>query len=114
MILYHYTCKHSIEQIEKDGYLKPHLGLVWATDLFPPVREALGLTSHLLKCDRMEAAYTLDSSNMMRWMDFRKHLPGWYRERLESADGAMPVHWWVSTRKVPVKRLDTYRGLVRG
>jgi hypothetical protein len=108
MILYHYTCSHAAPQIEKDGFIRPAESAVfaWATDLYPPVREALGLTSHILKCDRMEHAFRVYSEHMVPWMEVRKLYD--FRDALESAPGAMPMHWYVSPVAVPAVRLEGY------
>jgi hypothetical protein len=59
--LYHYTCGHSVNGIQRTGTLEPNaqpiLGgvhLVWLTDLAEPDVYGLGLTSHILKCRRTE------------------------------------------------------------
>jgi hypothetical protein len=67
MRLYHYCCSHSLEGIRKDGFLRPwrqvalgDVPLVWLTDLEVPDRKALGLTSDLLDCDRLEHRVVVD------------------------------------------------------
>lgn len=110
--LYHYTCEHSAPDILRDGFLEPH-GLpglppvVWLTDLDAPVVEALGLTSIMLRCDRTAWRFEVDRAlvdpdMIHRWVGVRRQFPPDYVTGLEEADGAMPMHWWLSFDRVPV------------
>jgi hypothetical protein len=99
---YHYTCSHSLAKMTPDVYgvrtLEPMSpgGLLWVTDLEVPIREALGLTSQIINCDRTEYRLELlDPSTVRRWVDVRRS----FRELwdLEMAPGAMPMHWFIST-----------------
>jgi hypothetical protein len=116
-ILYHYTCDHSAEQIGPDGCLLPlrsrpegqglspfHTSFVWMTDLDHPVRDALGLTSHILTCDRTRFRYRVIAGQygVGPWMRARRSCTAEIVEELESAPGAMPAHWWVSSYPVAV------------
>jgi hypothetical protein len=102
MSLYHYTCAHSLAKMRPDPYgyvtlqpLSPG-GLLWLTDLETPIREALGLTSQIINCDRTEYRLELlDHSTVRRWVDVRRMYRGLWD--LEFAPGAMPMHWFVST-----------------
>lgn len=114
--LFHFTCDHGHLGIGARGTLLPahslsdrvdwpeHLWqgrLVWATDLAVPQREALGLTSHLLKCDRTAHRYRLDHPGLLTpWHEYRRLLLGNGLDRAlveELEDyGARPMHWWVS------------------
>jgi hypothetical protein len=103
--LYHYTCDHGAERIGPRGTLKPQplvgsgtAGVaVWMTDLDVPFRDALGLTSHILDCDRTAHQYVVHEPRaVMHWTEARKILPRQYVRALESAPGAMPMHWYVS------------------
>lgn len=126
--LYHYTCVHSRRQIGDAGILKPAGSLidaeldgspesmaarfVWLTDLRTPVRDALGLTSVLLKCDRTQYRYRVgDHETALPWIEVRRMAIakgfGPQVEALESGD-ARPRHWWVSPWPVAVE-LDSYR-----
>lgn len=105
--LYHYTCSHSIEEIDRTGRLEPNNGFIWATDLYPPIRGALGLTSTILKCDRLAACYLVDPGKFVRWMAIRKEQPRWMLQ-LEESDGAMPMHWFVSRDPVSAVRLEEW------
>lgn len=115
LALYHYTCVHSLPGIERDRLILPHrhplfrVPLVWLTDLYPPDRHALGLTSTLIKCDRTvvrviaAAGASAIAQPWGRWAHDH-HVPRLTRELLE--DGALPAHWWVSTEPVPVSRIQ--------
>lgn len=108
MRLWHYTCEdHGRPGIEPAGLLRPSAHpwlpqpLVWVTDLDVPHREALGLTSYSLNCDRTAVRYEVhpDVHDLcVPWTRYARHrrLPRGVRERFEEADGAMPAHWWVS------------------
>lgn len=108
--LYHYTCDHGHSQISKhvipaSWQTNAAIGLpgelAWFTDLDVPVRDALGLTSHVLHCDRTARRYRVtDTSNVRRWIEVRRDY-SWGLE-LEGAFGARPMHWWISTCEVPV------------
>lgn len=124
--LWHYTCAHGREGLGESGDLLsvhdqrpnadvPEWGfLVWATDLDWPLRDALGLTSHTLRCDRARHRYRVDNpSSMMPWGRVRSSMPH-TAMALEMAPGAMPAHWFVSPFPVAVTYdpldLDTYGG----
>jgi hypothetical protein len=107
--LYHYACHHSAAGIRRCGELRPHahpwlpLPLVWLTDLDKPWRNALGLTSHTIACDRTEYRFAArDTSTAIPWTTYRRSVPIRAAVALESAPGVMPAHWWVSTVPVPV------------
>lgn len=110
--LWHFTCSHSVASINRLGSLRPHphplleRSLVWLTDLEEAWREALGLTSHTLMCDRTEHRFeAIDTSTAVWWPTYaRQHrIPAHVRSALEDEPGVMPVHWWVSDQPVPVK-----------
>ena len=123
--LWHYTCEHAVPGIERHGLLPPEqhapdqsaldrlaatvwrdsLLLVWATDLDTPVRDALGLTSQTLGCDRTKVRYRVLTTDVFApWVKARRDVRGSYRALLEAAPGAMPMHWWVSREPVEVER----------
>lgn len=108
--LYHYTCAHGRAWI--DDLLVPAshqsgraIGTpgeyVWLTDLARPQRDALGLTSHILDCDRTEYRYRVTNmADVLPWTAVRR---AWrWAHELESAPGARPRHWWVSAGPVAV------------
>jgi hypothetical protein len=106
--LYHYTCDHGADGIRRDGLIRPHpslaldVELVWLTDLDAPYREALGLTSHLLSCDRTAHRFEVATEGALWWPRYARTLPPGTRCALESSYGAMPAHWWVATTSVPL------------
>lgn len=122
--IYHYTCDHAHLQIGAKGTLFPGYllanvdtlwparfwpaHLVWCTDLSVPIGEALGLTRVTLPCDRTAHRYRVDDGfdDITPWLTFRKMLfrtgRGEDAEALESAPGARPAHWYVSTQPLPV------------
>lgn len=104
-ILWHYTCAHHRPAIELDGEVRPITGHAWFTDLDDarPWREALGLTSHLLACDRTRYRFrVVSSAHVVPYVRMRRTLPAAYRQALETAEGALPMHWYVATEPVPV------------
>ena len=106
MTLYHYTCSHGAEGIRRTGVVKPNpaTAMAWFTDLNPPVRDALGLTSVTLTCDRMEHRFTVaDESGIQPYWLVRRYLPREWRDGLERAPGALLMHWWVSLHDVAVQ-----------
>jgi hypothetical protein len=117
--LWHYTCDHGATGIRRDGFIRPNpnpfLGaaLAWFTDLNPPDREALGLTSTMLHCDRLAHSFEVDSEAVQPWIEARRDLLRTAKKfvlTLESAPGAMPAHWYVSTVPVPVVSCLTGNG----
>lgn len=106
--LFHFTCRHSASAIRQCGELRPHKHpwlpepLVWLTDLTEAWREALGLTSHTLACDRTEHRFEVrDTSLAVPWTTYRRSVI-LNALALEAVTGVMPAHWWVSTVPVPV------------
>jgi hypothetical protein len=79
------------------------LTIAWFTDLPEPMREALGLTSATLPCDRTEWRVTVsDPSMLIPWSRFARDrgVPRRQREDLERY--GRPAHWWVSEEPVPI------------
>jgi hypothetical protein len=119
--LYHYCCSCSARRITARGFLHPHgaalfgVDLVWLTDQAVPDREGLGLTSHTLKCDRLEYQYVADVAplDVERWLDSK------VRRRLirsafggsfhEFENGRQPEAWWIARRSVFAIRNRAYR-----
>lgn len=112
--LWHYTCDHRAPMLQADGFVRPVTQLVkdtvvppwgelaWFTDLDAPVRDALVLTSDTLDCDRTTNRFrVLDDSTIWPWVTAPGHRTDWGRY-LELADGARPMHWFVSSEPVPV------------
>lgn len=106
-VLYHYTCHdHGEIGIRESGLIKPGRdGLVWMTDLDVPVREALGLTSYSLRCDRTAVRFEVtDNGYTQPWVRARRGLDPRFVADLEAAPGIMLMHWWVSGRPVRLAR----------
>lgn len=114
MTLWHYTCEHGREELGDGGLLLPAVELtssrpvpwtayvVWLTDLTPPDRDALGLTSRLLTCDRTAHRYRVtDEANVVPWHVLARTLTREMRDELEAARGARPAHWYISAVPVP-------------
>lgn len=90
--LYHYTCAHAAPLIERDGLLRPHpqilldnTPLIWFTDLEEPDRQALGLTSLTLNCDRTAYRVVVDLE-ATHWPKLARQFPAG-RRQLEFAPG---------------------------
>jgi hypothetical protein len=111
VILFHFTCSHGAEAIEREHRLRPNRHpwlpepLLWLTDLVdPPNRDSLGLTSHTLRCDRMAYRFAVDTT-AERWGTYahRIGLPRITRDELEGAPGALPGHWWVAVHTLTLE-----------
>lgn len=115
MTLYHYTCDHGFNAIGRTGVIVPARLLTsndladwlpaqfaWMTDMAYPDREALGLTSQVLKCDRTAHRYRVtDEENVVSWVTARKA----FRHAasvIENVPGVRVRHWYVSLEAVPV------------
>lgn len=131
MTYFHYTCTHGLRGIGEEGKVMPMFrymsrGIVdelgehrwmafvsWFTDLDVPDRNGLGLTSNTLKnkCDRTRYRYIVeDDTWLRRWvMHARDIAPRQDIHTLNSAPGALPMHWWVSAEPVPVHLDRDYR-----
>lgn len=112
--LFHFTCDHGRQQIGDTGTLLPASKLtdkqapwparyVWLTDMARPDRNALGLTSHTLNCDRIEHRYRVtDPTGVVPWHRVARLLSREQRDLLEAEPGARPMHWFVALRGIPV------------
>lgn len=98
MNLYHYTCDHGAEGIERDGQIVPnkHTGVAWFTDLPTPDVAKLGLTSHMLKCDR-----TAHRFRVTKLFGIYAFAEVWRGDEMLPGD---PFHWWVAFTPVPAVR----------
>lgn len=109
-VLWHYTCLHALEPIRAERVLRPNphpwlpRPLVWLTDQADPDRAGLGLTSELLRCDRLDVAVLVEAPAAW-WPDYRQQLrprlPARIVRALEAAP-ARPASWWVSEHALPV------------
>lgn len=131
--LFHYCCGHSARGIDLARMVLPGLdwsaydmrcaewcepasgladapAVVWLTDMAEPDRDALGLTSHMLSCDRTEFRYTVRAAGALAWLDFaREHgaNPEWLSILHE---GRAPERWFVSIEPCRVlSRIDRRR-----
>lgn len=119
-VLFHFTCEDRYPMILRSGELVPgpH-GFVWLTDLEVPIRDALGLTSQILSCDRTAHRVSVDTVRLAVgrgqridwWPTIRRELlrggagarvREWIAD-LEEVDGARPAHWWVSLESLPIR-----------
>lgn len=113
--LYHFTCGHGHNSLGRgQAILQPASQLthrdvpwsghlVWATDMARPVKEALGLTSNYIACDRTKYRYRLvDNGQVEPWWKFARQMPWFLRDEIEASPGALPRHWWVSVATVVV------------
>lgn len=112
--LYHYTCYHGNAAIAEDGgIIKPGPdGMVWLTDLRVPIRDALGLTSVYITCDRIAFRWAIDPipETVEWWPRWLRHAtPAWRKwgRLIEMAPGVRPAHWYVST--IPVEGVQHER-----
>lgn len=107
--LYHFTCDKGARLIGRYNCLiipqgaHPVCGwsLAWFTTETAPDREATGLTSALVTCDRMAFRYTItDPSPCVPWTGSRwqEETPAAFRRVMEKHGDA--EHWWVSDRPV--------------
>jgi hypothetical protein len=101
--LWHYTCEHGRLRIGARGALRPGLdALVWLTDLEAPHRDALGLSSALIACDRTRHRYRVtDVADVVPWVTMRNALDPVRVAAVEATPGVMVRHWFVSMRPVP-------------
>ena len=105
-VLWHYTCAHVAARVARRGMLVPNRQLVlpgvprllWLTPADGPTfREALGLTSHYIRCDRMAFRYVVREHDARPFLDYARDR-GWSdREwRAELGQGAAdPALWYV-------------------
>ena len=105
MTLYHYTCAHGRKAIGRRGMLRPNAHpvlagrrLLWLTDQDNPQRDALGLTSHILSCDRLAYRYRVEvtARDVVPWDVWKQSLSHTYISALEAVPGAEPSLWFVS------------------
>ena len=101
--LWHFTCDHGYSGLGERGRLRPNkhtmlpgLGsLIWLTDDPAPDRDAVGLTSQFLTCDRMLYRYrVLTPGRCVKWTALRHRADPDTRQVLESY--GEPETWWIS------------------
>lgn len=126
--LYHYTCQHGRDAIGDEGMLMPMRDhapeqaasvradwrwlteVVWLTDMAEPIpREALGLTSLAIACDRSAYRYRAYPDNAERFTDWTRRVTDAATRRhileglVYAEPGARPAHWFISATPVPVR-----------
>lgn len=108
MRLFHYTCGHGFNGIVRLGVIRPNRPLwgdfpplVWLTDMREPDRDALGLTSRSLPCDRLEFRFIVKVADPIPWTPFADaaDFHDEWRDALESFGS--PNRWWVSLEPIP-------------
>lgn len=119
--LWHYTCEHGHRDLLADPYVRP-VGAIpgvdaasladlpadlarfgWFTDLDVPMVDVLGLTRRTIACDRTQYRFRATAAgDVTPWTAVRRAVDVKVRRSLEGAHGAMPRHWYVSERPVPV------------
>ena len=110
MRLHHYTCRDMARKIINDGKIVPNtvqpfpgprgpippgidgLAVVWLTTLDRPDVHALGLTSHILSCDRTEVRFDVDVE-AESWDDFARRVNSRWARNL--ARHRRPWTWWL-------------------
>jgi hypothetical protein len=108
--IWHYTCDHGAPGIRRDGRVKPNahlllagLALSWWTDLGREHRHEVGLTSDVLRCDRMAHRFQVKDPAALEWWPRaarRLCVPRAVRDDLEVT--RLPAHWWVAFEPVVV------------
>lgn len=81
--------------------IKPHsYGVVWLTNDRKATRGDLGLQSTILKCDRMQHCYEVETDAAEPWLmsAARRGLPADVIMSLEA--GRRPGCWWVALQPV--------------
>lgn len=108
MRLWHFTCMHGFAGLGAHGTLQPSphcfipaLGpIVWLTEDPDPDRDAVGLTSTILDCDRLQFRYrVLSASRAIPWAAVRHLVPLDVLRDLESF--GKPETWWIS--RAPIR-----------
>lgn len=103
MRLWHFTCTHGFAGLGEHGTLRPNphvlipdLGpIIWLTDDPDPERDAVGLTSSMLACDRLQFRYRiLGASRCVPWASARQLVPPAVLRDLESF--GKPETWWIA------------------
>jgi hypothetical protein len=102
--LWHFTCEHGFAGLRQLGVLRPNRHplapglepLIWLTDDPDPERDAVGLTSSHLTCDRLTYRYrALSASRCVPWSAVRHRVDKAVLADLESF--GQPETWWISS-----------------
>jgi hypothetical protein len=112
--LYHFTCQHMADEIEEKGILVPaaqtfvNVSLVWLTDMDKFDRDALGLTGHLLDCDRGDVMYRVTDyiKKPVPWIGSIWHSQADPFVQAHLHRGRDPRRWWVTDKVIRVERVE--------
>ena len=109
--LFHFCCKHSAKDIGRYGIIvpifNPGIGarLSWFTDDTTLSREALGLTMHTIKCDRMAFLYQIlnveSCEPFLTWA--RRTGNPWVGRLID--DTKRPEHWFIAEQAVRARQV---------
>lgn len=107
MNLYHFTCDHGAEGIQRDGLVRPFanpwLGQVaWFTDLEEPTADDIGLTSTFLSCDRLTHRFQVESTVPHRWLGSVEQACTPFDLQRDLHRYGKPQHWWIAREAVPI------------
>lgn len=102
MTLYHYACEHTRRALGRRGMLRPTpsvigVPLLWLTDQDPPDRNGLGLTRHLVGCDRLAFRYLVTDPDAVPWLLSPHRTPAAVMLLELLPEGADPRRWFVLT-----------------
>lgn len=105
--LWHFTCAHGAAAIGRRGVLQPNpqpvldgLPLIWFTSDPFPARDDVGLSSLMLKCDRMECRYRATATDgCVPWLELAETID--LRTVAMLSTGRAADTWWVSAAPVP-------------
>lgn len=114
--LWHYTCDHGLLKIGARGWLKPGAdSWLWLTDLDVPHRDALGLSSVLIECDRTAHRYRVEPGHDAHPFVRMQHAFDPVRwQALLDVPGGLVRHWYVSAVPVRATLEDITPAAVRG
>ena len=107
--LYHFTCAdHGYPGIARSREIRPypHLKLptwppvVWLTDLARPSRDAVGLTSARLTCDRLAVRLTVEAPEAVPFAEARRRWRIPLDAFLDLTAYGDPAHWYVSQEPI--------------
>jgi hypothetical protein len=120
--LYHFTCEHGRRDIGTgpNCLLIPNMHpilrtrLLWLTTEAEPVREATGLTSTYIRCDRMQFRYIVEDLRSCRpWLGSPERAclsAEGLRAFEDNGNGtARPDEWWISDRPVRARYDRSWR-----
>jgi hypothetical protein len=104
--LWHFTCDHAHAAIGNRGLLRPNahplipeLGpVIWLTSDPSPTRDAVGLSSTYITCDRMAYRYRAVDPEVVPWADARRNVDPRVVTVLESHGD--PGTWWLASASV--------------